>query len=358
MDPGIRTIELAGSPEERGRRHGQMLGGDIRRLRRVLLAYLARISLFAGCLPLFGLFQTLARVFWPYIPRPLQQELQAVATGAGMTLGSLLLINVADDLANNSPRCSALAAGGSRTEQGAYLMGRNLDYPLFVEELAQLQTLFILAPDAGLGLASLAWPGYLGVCTGINQAGVALAQLSSMSRDRTLKGIPAALRFRQALAAGDTVPAVAARVLQLPGTIGNNLLLCDPREAAVVELSARRGVVRAPRDGLLTVTNHYQSPAMQDLKGRFPPRPPGSVLSSFQFTEAYSIARNEWLQQLAAGRELGPGDFQAILADDRIANSGTAGCTVFAPAERLLWVARGPRAPVNRGPFQRVQLWD
>ena len=43
----------------------------------------------------------------------------------------------------------------------------------------------------------------------MNASGVALAQLSSMSRDRTFKGIPAAMRFRQGLETGDTAAAAA-----------------------------------------------------------------------------------------------------------------------------------------------------
>ena len=353
----LRTLEIWGDPQERGRRHGQTLGGDIRLLRRAILTYLARISLYAGALPLYGLFQWLARGFWPYIPPHLQQEMTALAAGAELSLGGILLLNGVDDLANNSPRCSALAVGEDRTAQGAYLMGRNLDYPVFTEYLAKFQTLFLISPHRGQRLASLAWPGYVGVCTGINASGVALAQLSAMSRDRTLKGTPAALRFRQALEDGDTVAEVAERVLKAPGTIGNNLMLCGPKEALVLEISARQGAVRRPQRGLLTTTNHYQSPAMQGLKGRFPPRPPYSVLSAYHFTEAYSQARNSRLQELASDRCLGPMDLQRILADPAIANAGTAVCTVFEPAARVLWVAQGETLPVNRGPFVAIKLW-
>jgi hypothetical protein len=354
----LRTLEIWGSPPERGRRHGQTLAADIRLLRRALLCYLARISLYAGALPLYGLLKWLARWFWPYIPPPLQQEMVAIAAGADIGLGGVLLLNVLDDLANNSPRCSALAVGDRYADQGAYLMGRNLDYPVFTEPLVQLQTLFLIEPHQGQPLASLAWPGYVGVCTGMNYSGVGLAQLSCMSRDRSLKGTPAALRFRQALEQGDTVTAVAAGVLKEPGTIGNNLILCGPREALVVELSARNGAVRRSPHGLLTVTNHYQSPAMQGLRGRFPPRPPYSVLSSYYFSEAYSQARNQRLQEMASDRRLGPTDLQKILADPDIANAGTAVCTVFRPADRLLWVAQGETPPVNQGPFVTVKLWD
>jgi hypothetical protein len=354
----VRSVELWGTPEERGRRHGQLLGQDIRILRRTLLAYLARISLYAGAIPLLGLLTWLAWGFWRYIPLPLREEMAGVAAGADLGLGNLVLINVVDDLANNSPRCSALAIGEPGRAGGAYLMGRNLDYPLFTDCLAKLQTLFRIEPHQGQPLASLAWPGYVGVCTGMNYAGVALAQLSAMSRERSLKGIPAALRFRQALAAGNTVDAVAAKVQEYPGTIGNNLLLCGPSEALVVELSARRGVARRPQEGVLTVTNHYQSPAMQGLKGRFPPRPPYSVLSAYHFSEAYSQARNQRLQHLAQRRPLGPEDLQKILADPHIANAGTAVCTVFDPGERVMWVAQGETPPVNRGAFAAIKLWD
>jgi hypothetical protein len=352
----LRQIELTGSPEARGHKHGESLAAEIRQMRRVFLTYLARISFFAGALPCFAILQLLARRFWPFIPPPLKQEMAAAARAADVGLGTLLLINVTDDLANNTPRCSALAAGEDLTG-GPFLMGRNLDYPIFTDALARLQTLFFIDGAEGQPLASLAWPGYVGVCTGINRAGVALAQLSSMSRERTLQGVPAGLRFRQALERGQTAPEVASQVLQLPGTIGNNLMLCDPKEALVLELSARQAAVRRPRAGLLTATNHYQSAPMQALKGRFPPRPPFSVLSPRHFTEAYSEARNERLRQLAAGQKLGPRELQVILADPQIANAGTAVSAVFAPGERKMWVAQDAPPPVSRGPFQEISLW-
>lgn len=353
----MRTIELSGSPGERGRQHGQAVAKDLRRLRRGLLHYLARLSFYGGGLPLFGLLTFLARGFWPFIPPRLKEEMRGVAAEAHVGLGTVLLINVIDDLGNNTPRCSALAAGGERTLHGRWLMGRNLDYPLFIKEMIGFQTLFLMEPDQGIPLASVAWPGYVGVCTGINKTGVALAQLASMSRDRTLRGVPAALRFRQALETEATLTGVAARILATRGTMGNNLMLCAPGEAAVLELSACRGFLRLPQEGLITVTNHYQSPAMAPLKGKFPPRPPHSPLSAYHFTEAYSQARNRRLQELAGSGKLGPERIQNILADPQIANPGTAVCTVFTPAERTLWVAQALEAPVSRRPFEKIRLW-
>jgi hypothetical protein len=353
----LRLIELAGSPHELGRQHGQLLGPDIRRMRQGLLAYLLKAGYAVGAWPLFGLLLFLARSFWPLIPRRYQEEMRGLADGAQIGLSTVLLINVLDDLGNNMPRCSGLAAGGRRTPAGVQLAGRNLDYPLFIDLLIDLQTLFVVEPDLGRPFASLAWPGYVGVCTGMNKAGVALSQFSSMSRDITRRGMPAALRFRQGLEAGDTVAHAVRAILGARGTIGSNVLLASAREARVVELSANRWAIRPPRTDLLTVTNHYQSPVMTPLSGRPTRRPAFSPLSGYYFTEAYSRSRDARLRELAGQGSLGAAEMQAILADDRIANPGTVASVVFIPEERTLWVARGRKPPVNRGPFQKIKLW-
>ncbi len=353
----LRTVSLEGSPRELGRRHGLLLGREIRLMRRALLQYLVKAGCFVGAWPLAALLYALGGRFWASVPAPLREEMRGVAAGAHLDLGTILLLNVLDDLANNCPRCSALAAAPEKSATGAVLMGRNLDYPLFTQTLVRHQVLFRLEPRGGLPLVSVAWPGYVGVCTGLNRAGVALSQLTAMSRTATLRGVPAALRFRQALEAGATLTQAAHQILSRPATIGNNLLLADPRDALVLELSPRRSVTRRPVNGLLTATNHFQTPAMAPFKGRFPRRPPLAVLSPYHFTEAYSQARDQRLQELARGRKLGPTDFQRILADPQIANSGTVVSTVFAPATLTLWLARGTAAPVNRGPFLRMQPW-
>ena len=351
----LPLVELYGSPQELGRRHGQLLGAGIRRMRRGLLSYLIKAGLAVGTWPILGLLMFLGRRFWPFIPRPYREEMQGVAAGAHMPLSIILLINVLDDLANNVPRCSALAAGTPRT--GGFIAGRNLDYPLFIDLLIGLQTLFVVEPHQGRTFASLAWPGYIGVCTGLNRAGVALSQLSAMSRDTSLQGIPAALRFRQGLEAGGSVAGVAESILAAQGTIGNNLLLASAQEARVLELSAKQCAIRLPVAGLLTVTNHYQSAAMAPWRGRFPKRPPFSVLSPYYFSEAYSRSRDARLQDLAKDNTLSPDDLRAILADDGVANPGTIASVVFRPGELTLWVARGQRPPVNQGPFQIIKPW-
>jgi hypothetical protein len=353
-----RIIELTGSPQERGRLHGELLNREIHGLRRTLLKYFVRFTLYFGALPLLAFLQLLARLaFWPRIPHPLQEELQGVATGAQVDLPLVLLINALDDLANNWPSCSALAVGEGRTSRGSYLAGRNLDYPVFVDALVDLQTLFHINPDEGLPLVSLAWPGYVGVLTGMNRTGVALVHLTAMCRDHTLKGLPAGLRNRLALQLKTTISEAAGSLLEAPATIGNNLLLVSSEETLVLELSPHRSAVRRPVNGLITATNHFQSQEMSPVKGIFPRRPPLAVLSPYQFTEAYSQARAARLQELAARRPLVPKDLQAFLGDPDVANAGTVNSVIFDPAELTLWVAQKRHPPVSQGEYAKLQPW-
>ncbi len=351
-------ICLEGSPQEMGRRHGLLLGQEIRHMRRALWGYLCKAGLLLGALPLAALLHLLAKRFWPRIPAPLREEMRALAEAANLDLATILLINVLDDLANCFPRCSALAASPESSLSGAPLMGRNLDYPLFTDVLIKLQTLFSFFPLRGLPLVSVAWPGYVGVCTGLNRAGLAVSQLSAMCKKTTLKGVPAALRFRQALESADSLGKFWAALQGHPATIGNTLLLASPREILAVEISPVRMVVRPARHGLLTATNHFQSPQMTPLMGRFPSRPPFSALSPYHFTEAYSRARNQRLLALASGRILGPREIQQILADPQIANPGTVVSAVFVPAELSLWLAQGKTPPVSQAPFQEIRPWQ
>lgn len=355
--PDFTPIRLTGSPAERGRRHGLLLPREIRLLRRAFVRFLLRAGYLVASLPLALLFYALGGRFWGQVPAALKEEMQALADAADLDLASVLLINVLDDVGNALPRCSVVAVTPRRSATGGVLVGRNLDYPLFIEELIGQQRLFLVIPEAGVPFLSVAWPGYVGVCTGMNRPGLVVCQLSAMCRRADFRGVPAALRLRLALERADTLAAATRELLALPATIGNNVLVADPAGALVLELAPGTWACRRPLAGLLTATNHFQAPEMAKLKGRFPRRPPGSPLSPMHFSEAYSEARDRRLQKLAGGRLLSPPDLQAILADPGIATPGTVVSAVFAPATGTLWLAHGGTAPVSCQRWLEIQVW-
>jgi len=353
-EPGLQILRLSGSPVDMGLAHGRILAKDIRRLRLEFLRYLARLSLGIGALPLYLVSCLYAWRLRPFIPNPLWEEIQAVATGAGVHASFILFINVMDDLQNNIPRCSTFTAPLLNSRPNTFLLGRNLDYPLFAQVMCRFNTIYILFPQTGQPLVSVAWPGYAGVCTGMNASQVALGQLTASTSDTALAGVPLALRNRLALQHYSSPLEVAARITSLPGTIGANLILASPSESLVLEVSAHHRAVRVPVAGVLTATNHYQSPAMQAWEGQAFRRPPLSPLDSYCFSHNYSLARNQRLQELLSASSPDIAKAQQILADPAVANPCDVNSVVFNPAASELYMAQSLRTPVSQGRFRHL----
>ncbi len=354
-EPGLQILRLSGSPGVMGRAHGRLLGQNIKALRREFLRYLARLSLGCGALPLYLLACAFAWRFKPFIPRPLWEEIQALADGAGVHTGLILFINVMDDLLNNIPRCSTFAAPLRNSESTTFLLGRNLDYPIFSQIMCRFNTVFLLGPETGQPMVSVGWPGYLGICTGMNFSRVALGQLTAATTDVSLAGVPSGLRNRLALQHHEAPVEVAARITSLPGTMGTNLILAGPREALLLEISAHHRAVRVPAEGLLTATNHLQSPAMQGWKGTAFRRPPLSPLENYCFSTEYSQQRDQRLRELLQGQVLNIERAQGILGDPIIANPCDINSVVFHPEAGELYIAQGLETPISqRGRFRRL----
>lgn len=354
-EPGLQVVRLSGSPVEMGLAHGKMLANDIKHLRREFLRYLAQISFTIGALPLYLTACFFALRFKRFIPAPLWEELAAVATGAGVHVSFILFINVMDDLLNNIPRCSTFAVALENTQPHDFLLGRNLDYPLFAQVMCRFNTIFVLFPETGQPLVSIAWPGYVGVCTGMNVAKVALGQLTASTSDFSMAGVPSALRNRLALQHCLSPLEVVARIASLSGTIGANLIVASPREALLLEVSAHHRQVRVPVDGILTATNHYQSPGMQAFTGAAFRRPPLSPLDPFCFSHDYSLLRDQRLQELLRTGALDVVKAQQILGDSVVANPCDVNSVVFDTAASELYVAQGLDTPVSqRGRFRHL----
>ena len=300
----------------------------------------------------------LARRFLPYVPAHLKQEMAAVAAGAQVSLGTMLLINVADDLANNTPRCSALAVGERPYPDGAYLMGRNLDYPVFIDVLVPLQTLFLLEPQRG---TAPGLPGLAGICGGLHRP-----ESGRRGPGPTLRHEPGP--HPEGNARGHAFPAGSGSgghrrgggrpgLQALPGTIGNNLMLCDPGEALVLELSARR------RRGAASGRPPHRHQPLSEPGHAGPERPLCAAAPLFAAGRRSFLRGLQRRSQPAAPRAgrrppSGPHRLTKILADDGVANAGTAACAVFAPGDETIWVAQGQKPPVNRGSFVAIKLWS
>lgn len=288
---GQRVLRVWGTPEQMGRAHGALLRAEI----LAIVDGYALDVIPPATLDAAGVLYTTVAT----IPPRLKEEAEAVVAGMQAAGGAhvprlgrelkaadLLVLNAMTDLL--AIGCSSVSAWGAATEgaaglDGAPLMVRNLDWSEDPELLAN-QVIFVFRPEdpARQPVVSVAFAGYLGCLSCMNEAGV--AALFNMgygdgaaSPTQALRGFaPANLLLRDALeqrdvdgdgrATADDLEAVWRRERHAGSYI---LHVLEPRRegvaapARVLEVEADAVVTRPPTAGelggqMLAATNHLR----------------------------------------------------------------------------------------------------
>jgi Acyl-coenzyme A:6-aminopenicillanic acid acyl-transferase len=348
--PGLTIIELSGSPREIGIAHGKAFEVEIALMRKRLLGYLNSISLGIGGRFLRWYFEKLALRMARFVPEELMGEMRGVAEGSGSSFKFIFLLNALDDVLVNLA-CSSFAVPASRSENGQLFVARNLDYPLFCDTLPTLNTVFKIHPEKGLPFVSVAWPGFSAVVTGLNASGLFLADLTSLSRDKTLKGTPALLQNRIAIQQSRTLDDIENLLRRAQRTVGKNLLTASPEGARVLEVSAAQVVPRSAPDDVLACTNHFETPLMAGSQGSVK-KPPKTDVPQEYFSYEYSKARFDSVMALASKDKVAVSDAVSVLAAEPVGNGTTVQSVIFFPGLRRLFVARSDKTPVSRGEYE------
>lgn len=144
-------------------------------------------------------------------------------------------------------------------------MGRNLDYPP-VGDVGQYTLIQVYRQGPKyLNFASVGFPGLLGVLSGMNEAGLALAihevvDIRSPKRKFNAAGLPYALTYRLILENCQTVEEARRFLLGLERSTTTNLLIADRKQAVVFEVSPDDVLVRPAENGATCCANHYCLP--------------------------------------------------------------------------------------------------
>ncbi|MEE2887160.1 MAG: C45 family peptidase [Planctomycetota bacterium] len=216
---GLQVLRLWGTPTERGLAHARLLGREIVEMgQRELAARFARKK---------DSLQR-ARVALPAIvkfPKDVGEEIKALFAGIqqlgvdlhmttfgrDLDLLDLEMINAMDILTVMG--CSGATLWDDQVEGGGVLTGRNFDWKLTGPYMVDRCILLVQHPHEGKAFASIAWPGYVGVVTGINEDGVAtfLHVGNSKADSMPLPGcIPTAMAARETLRDSDVSDAYEA----------------------------------------------------------------------------------------------------------------------------------------------------
>jgi hypothetical protein len=178
----------------------------------------------------------------------------------------------------------------------------------------------------------------LGVISGINEKGLALAELSvTAAKDGSatldVRGVPFTLALRRVLEECSTVGEAEKLLRSLRRTIRQNVAVCDKKGGAVLEVTPKTVALRRPVEGICACTNHFRT--------------------------AELATATECRRYAALDKSRGMRDFDVAGVAERMdaVNQGewTLQTMVFEPSSLRLHLALG-KGPATRLPLRTLEL--
>lgn len=322
-------IQLHGTPEQIGVEHAKELGATIKTLHE---QYLTRLL---GTATRRLMAIATAKAFEEKLSPPHLAELESLSRETKIDLDELMLGNCFLDVIPLSA-CSTIALPAEAAPDHVARFGRILDFPS-LDIADKHSVVFVYHPtDGRYGFVSIGWPGIVGVLSGMNQHGLALANME-VSRGRRLpQAMPYTLLYRTVLEKCRTVDEAIELLSKTPIQTANNLMLMDAAGArAVVELSPEHVIVRRGSQGAALMSTNHQRGQDCDSAGR---------------------CRRYDSLHAAAERDFGQISLQQVrdMLIDVSPGNMTLQAMVFEPANGVIYLSTGKDAA--RGEYSKLDL--
>jgi isopenicillin-N N-acyltransferase like protein len=256
-----------------------------------------------------------------------------------------------------TPRDIAERSGDWETAtKGHSMLARAFDFEAG-EPFDRDKVVFLVREPGRIPFASVGWPGFVGVVSGMNREGVALVVHGGRAGTPRNQGVPVVFSLREALATAHTTEEAVKTLSAHEVMVSHITIVTDATgKTAVVERAP--GVAAHVRWSTtpLATTNHFEGPLANDPRdsevrnktSTLPRRARGDVLvKDFQSPGVVSLVTALRDRKDATGKDLAIGDRRAI--DAIIATHGV----VMDTTARALWVSEYPHL---LGRFVRFDL--
>ena len=283
-----------------------------------------------------NLLVKMSRLVAPAFPDAQHREIEALAKSAGIDLDTLAFANIMYEI-SHFPACSTMAVTPERSASGNTIFGRNFDFPTF-GFLDKYSLIEVIRPEGKHAFASITFPGMIGVFSGMNDAGLCLAQLevnhsAEKSPRLNLQGTPVAMCFRRLLEDCSTVDEAEKLLRDQNRMMMCNLAVCDRTQTAVFEITPKTVARRDDEHGLCLCTNHFRTP---------------------ELAVGTQCRRYEQLSHGQQLEKLGVTDVARLL-DSANQKNFTIQTMIFEPATLTAHISFGP-APSSSQPLRTIDL--
>jgi isopenicillin-N N-acyltransferase like protein len=245
--------------------------------------------------------------------------------------------------------CTSFAFDGEATADGHALVARAFDFEAG-DLLDRDKVVFLVQGDGAIPFASVAWPGFAGVVTGMNAEGVIVVVHGARAGEPVAEGMPVAFALREVLErAHDTGEAVD--ILRSQQVMVSHIVFVGDAAGRFAVVERAPGAAAFVRDakthGTIAVTNHFEGPLSSDPKNQRVRAATSTLARRARIDELlagvapHSVTPRSALAMLrdhecAGGLACALGDRRSI--DAFIATHGI----VADATDRVLWVSAGP----------------
>jgi isopenicillin-N N-acyltransferase-like protein len=284
MQHSLPVIEISGTPAERGRQYGEAVGPQL----EAALGYYAEAFGESSGLTWQQVTGRAARWLEPvhdYAPH-LLEEMQGIATGAGLDLLDILALNARGEVIYDdsfaqmrdeeepAEGCTSFAAYGQASGDGHVWAGQNWDWRAGVADTVVM--LRIVQPPKPTLIMQVE-AGQIGR-QGASSAGIALNANGLGGRFSDAVGLPQTVIRRSVLDQSSIADALGVLCRTRAHIASNALVTCREGFAIDLETTPAGHGWMYPTDGLLVHGNHYQAGIPTALADGYRPLAPDSLV--------------------------------------------------------------------------------
>lgn len=240
---GMRLALLRGTPSQIGTAHGKLLAAETRRCLESTVYMVGGADTVARGRWFLDELRGAYRRLEKFIPEAHKEEIDALASAAGLPVEELRLANVFPELFH----CSGFAVFGKATVDGKLYHGRVLDYMTLIG-LHDAATLFVVAGEGKIAFANVGYAGFVGSVSGMNVRGISLGEMGGRGEGKW-DGVPMATLMRRALEECETLASVRNLWSSSPRTCEYYYVFADGKIPDAVGVAATPEKVEFIRPG-------------------------------------------------------------------------------------------------------------
>jgi isopenicillin-N N-acyltransferase-like protein len=357
---GLLEVRLQGTPEAIGFAHTALLRREMVENEGVLLGR------FEDAVPgrltrtlLLDLARFRYRTLEEGMARDRRTEIAASAAGFVPdpyadflpTYERFLYLNALYDMAlsfEHSPLvgCTTVGFRGAARPGGGVLLARAFDMEVDAV-FDRKKAVFLVSAAGAIPFASVAWPGLVGVVSGMNAEGLAVVVHGARAGEPRTEGEPVVHALRRILERARTVGEATRLLAERSPLVSHLVVLADAHGGllAVERVPGVAPVVR-PLPERAAVTNHFEGSARGDARNLRVLRDTSTRARRERADELLSRLSNPVGPDVALGvlrDRAGVGDTPLPLGDRRAIDAliATHG-VIFDTASRTLWVSEAP----------------